>query len=513
MSFPGKPEALHAQAREIFAHALQASNVDAAFDKRLSFEGGRLTIRGEPSEDDFVIQLLRYEKVQVVAVGKAALSMSGSLFSRLPEGLRIKGVCCSPENAPHPYPGVRYFTGGHPLPNRASVQAAEAALHLLAQSDHNTFIFFLISGGGSALFEKPLDPAIALEDTIAFHRALLASGAAIAEMNIVRKHYSAVKGGRLAAAAPEADQVTLLISDVAAGRLDSIASGPTMPDSSTIEECREILHRYGLLERFSKSVREFFLNPDLPETPKLNASFAPSLEPNQSSDAAADAVPAAITKAKTPAISPEYPRSSPGARRSIVLLSNDDLLRAAADFARNAGWHVVIDNTCDDWDYRDAACYLFERFQQLSQTLSKDLRGAAGGHLDRLCLLSGGEVTVHLDRHPGSGGRNQQFALAFALELASPRNSALRCGDRPVTRIAVLSAGSDGVDGDSPAAGAIADDTTAARARAKGIDPDAALQSFDSFPLFNALADTIVTGPTKNNLRDLRMVLGVCGIP
>ena len=219
----------------------------------------------------------------------------------------------------------------------------------------------------------------------------------------MRKHFSAVKGGRLAAAAGRAGRFSLLLSDVAPRYLDALASGPTLPDSSTVAECREIIERYHLRERFTPAVRAFFDDPDLPETPAL----------------------------------PEAPIET--------LLSSDDLIDAAQTKALSLGYAVVIDNSCDDWDYADAARYLLERFNQLRREHRK------------LCLLSGGEVTVRLGREHGAGGRNQQFALACALALAGAASP-----------VVVLSAGSDGIDGTSDAAGAIADTTTVERAQGSG---------------------------------------------
>jgi hydroxypyruvate reductase len=340
--------------------------------------------------------------------------------------------------------GVDYFVGGHPLPNQDSFASACAALRLLHDTGARDFVFFLISGGGSAMFELPLDPGISLEETRALYQALVGSGATIAEINTVRKHFSAVKGGRLAAAAPLAGRFSLLVSDVAPRFLDALASGPTLPDSSTVAECREIVDRYRLQERFTPAVRAFFAGPKLPETPQL-----------------------------------------PGAPVE-VLLSSDDLMDAARSLALTLGYDVVIDNSCDDWDYADAARYLLDRFDQLRRERAK------------LCLLSGGEVTVRLGLEHGAGGRNQQFALACALELAEQNL------DVPVV---VLSAGSDGIDGNSPAAGAIADATTVVRGQALGIDAESALARFDAYPLFTTLGDTLVTGPTHNNLRDLRIML------
>ena len=438
-----KRRELHDEARRIFHHALRASSIPAAFDRRLRFAGQSLFHSSLAGGDEVCIPLAHYDRIHAVALGKAALPMLETLRAGLPGGL-AGGVCCAPSLPAERDPGVAYYAGGHPLPNQDSFASACAALQLLRGTSARDFVFFLISGGGSAMFELPLDPGISLDETRTLYQALVGSGATIAEINTVRKHFSAVKGGRLAAAAPQAARFSLLVSDVAPRYLDALASGPTLPDSSTVAECREIIHRYRLGERFPPGVRAFFDDPDLPETPALTGAAVETL------------------------------------------LSSDDLIGAAREMALALGYEVIMDTSCDDWDYRDAARYLLDRFDQLRREHS------------RLCLLSGGEVTVRLGHEHGAGGRNQQFALACALELG---------GHDMAKPIVVLSAGSDGIDGNSAAAGAIADATTVVRSQALGIDPASALARFDAYPLFTALGDTLVTGPTDNNLRDLRILL------
>jgi glycerate 2-kinase len=412
----------HEAALSIFHGALAASSIPAAFDRKIHW--------GD-------LHLDQYDRIHAIAVGKAALPMLETFASRLPYPL-AGGVCCGPVLPSDRLSGIDYYTGGHPLPNEDSFRSAQAALRLLQAAGPRDFIFFLISGGGSAMFELPLDANITLAETQVLYKALVGSGGTIAEINTVRKHFSAVKGGRLAAAAPNSGRCSLLLSDVAPRYLDALASGLTLPDTSTVADCGAILDRYGLRERFPATVRAWFDDPALPETPSLAEG------------------------------------------RVEILLSSDDLLDAARAVALSLDYDVVIDNTCDDWDYSDAARYLQDRFDELRSKHT------------RLCLLSGGEVTVRLNHEHGAGGRNQQFALACAL---SGRD------------VVVLSAGSDGIDGNSPAAGAIADATTCSRATALGIDAHSALARFDAYPLFTALGDTLLTGPTHNNLRDLRILL------
>jgi hydroxypyruvate reductase len=443
-------DSLHSDASAIFAHALKACDIPQAFDRHLRFEGKTLILQSSPRLKPLAIPLDQYKRVLVISFGKAGLTMLNALLDRLPPKMHFRGVCSAPQIPKKRTWRIRYFAGGHPLPNEDSLEAAREALKLLKRTRKHTFLVFLISGGGSAMLELPLDQKISLDDTIAFHETLIASGARITEINTVRKYFSAVKGGRLALAAPDAEKLSLLLADVPLKDLAAVASSPTLPDHSTPQECAEILERFHLLEKFPQSVREYFEG--------LKLSSAPPRSPEEQ----------AFTHAQFD-----------------TLLSNHDFVNAARDHAQSLGYKVVIDNTCDDWDYRDASQYLLKRFHELHR------------EFPRLCLLSSGEVTVNIDGPSGCGGRNQHFALYSAFDLAQ------HAGEPMV----VLSAGSDGIDGNSPAAGAIADPTTIARARDYRFNPEATLEHFDSCTLFTSLGDTIVTGPTGNNLRDLRILL------
>jgi hydroxypyruvate reductase len=357
-------------------------------------------------------------------------------------GDRFEGIVVSSVAPPAQARGFRYFLGGHPVPNAESVRAAEAMLKSLRGLEESALAIFLLSGGGSAMAERPLDDEISLDDLIATYRSLVHGGAPIREINAIRKHLSAIKGGRLARAAYPAKQASIMVSDVPDGTPDALASGPTMPDSTTAEDCYRIANEYGLLEQFPPLVRELFERRALEETPKADdAEFV-------------------------------------GARWRTVL-SNRSVIEAASAAAVEAGFRVEVDNSCDDWDYARAAQYLLQRARELR----KDGR--------QVCLVSGGEVTVTVKHGGGVGGRNQQFVLACASEIAGEN-------------ITVLSAGTDGIDGNSPAAGAVGDGTSIARAAA--LDAEKHLDSFDAFPFFSSLGDAIVIGPTGNNLLDLRLL-------
>jgi glycerate 2-kinase len=472
-------DTLHSTATQIFTGALAGCNIESAFDRRVRFEGSVLRRLLPDGSGPETIDLSAYKRVFVIAVGKAADPMLTVLLNRMKRRKGLRGICCSTQQPRERNWRFRYFEAGHPLPNEESFAAARATLALLKKARKDTLIFFLISGGGSAMFDLPLDPGITLEDAIAFHQALLASGAPIGEINTLRKHFSAVKGGRLAMAAPEALKVSILLPDVPLRSLDALSSGPTSPDHSTVEDVRFIMDKYQLGPKLPPIVRTFFERKDLPESPG-NKTWRPpflSRKPAKPDAVLARRVTAAATMS-----------GEDGAFRDSVfeiLLSSHDMVENARLLAKNAGYFVAVDNSCDDWDYADAARYLLERFHALR-----------AAHL-RLCLISGGEVTVTMDRTPGAGGRNQQFALACAIELAR----------HPREPLTVLSAGTDGIDGNTRSAGAIADPTTVARARAFGYEPDRSLAEFNACPLFTALGDSVVTGPTGHNLRDLRLLL------
>src|SRR5580698_7827689 len=318
-------EELHGVAREIFDHALKACDIPQAFDRHLHFEGKTLIRHPSPRLPSISQSLEPYKNIFVISFGKAALSMLNALLARLPEKIHLHGVCSVLEVPKKRNRHIRYYAGGHPLPNEGSFAAARAVLALLKRARANTFIFFLISGGGSAMLELPRDRKISLDDTIAFHEALVASGATITEINTVRKYFSAVKGGRLALAAPTAEKLSLLLADVPLKDLAAVASSPTLPDYSTPAECAEILTRFHLLEKFPPAVRAYFEH--LPQ----NAADEHKI----------------TRDGQTGATAFEHAHFD-------TLLSNHDFVNAARDRAQELGYRVVIDNTCDDWDYADA---------------------------------------------------------------------------------------------------------------------------------------------------------------
>jgi hydroxypyruvate reductase len=471
-------DALHDTATEIFTAAVKECSIASAFDRRLCFDGNTLHRLLPDGSGPETIDLACYKKIFVIALGKAAAPMLEVLLDRMSRRKGLRGICCSNQLPKKRNWRFRYFEGGHPSPNEASFAAARAALAMLRRADKKTLVFFLISGGGSAMFDLPLDPRISLDDTIAFHQLLVASGAPIHEINTLRKHFSAVKGGRLAIAAPEAAKISLLVPDVPLRSLDALSSGPTSPDHSTVAEVRALLEKYQLTPKLPPAVRAFFEREDLPESPG-NKRWRPPFFPKFPK----------LGKMPVRSITTAASMSEEDApfRDSVfeILLSSHDMAENARILAQKAGFYVEIDNTPDDWDYADAARYLLERFHELR------------ANHPRLCLISVGEVTVTIDRTPGAGGRNQQFVMECALDLENYSRE----------KLTVLSAGSDGIDGNTQSAGAVADPTTVTRAHAFGFHLKSSLANFDACPMFTALGDAVVTGPTGQNLRDLRLLL------
>jgi glycerate 2-kinase len=452
--------------REVACNLFLQSLADCSIEQAVNRKVKRISGAGETSSlaiGDDVIDLGRIRRIGVVAAGKAASTMLKALLPSL-RGLSrcdLSGVLIAGDGPTDLPPGFQFFAGGHPTPNQASIDGGEAALALVRSLRRQTtapgdsLCLFLISGGASAMMELPLDSKISLEDMVKFHRELVHSGGSIAEINCVRKHFSAVKGGRLGLEAEGVLSYSLLVSDVPLRHLDALGSGPTLPDSSTVDQCKEILERYGLMDRFPVSVRQFFSSTQLCETPK----------------------------------------STQLRSRAMTLLSSEDLVAIVEQRARDLGFYAVVDNTCDDWSYSAAAEYLLERLRNLR----RDHR--------RVCLISSGEVTVELragvsdfncaegDDKLGVGGRNQHFALYTA--------TLLRPLDAPTV---VLSAGTDGIDGNSFAAGAVVDETLLGEEKPMS-QAQRSLERFDSGTFLQEAGLSIVTGATGNNLRDLRILL------
>ncbi|HXX16711.1 MAG TPA: DUF4147 domain-containing protein [Candidatus Eremiobacteraceae bacterium] len=427
-------------AREIFRQTLASIDIPAVIERKVRFDNSRLIL---PCG---ILDLCGISRTVLIAIGKAAHAMASGFAGILPGTAPVEGVVAAPTKPSTPLRGLKYFQTGHPIPNDGSLRAAETILQVLRTCDENTLVVFLLSGGGSALVELPLDRSLKLQDVQALYHALVTCGAPIDVMNTVRRHLSAVKGGRLALAAGAARKLTLAVSDVPVGKAAALASGPSVPDPTTIADVEHVLTQYGLRERFPASVREWLVAGYMPETPKpghlafANAHFE-------------------------------------------LLLGLDDLFHAAHHAVEAHGYASFCDNSTDDWPVEQAADNLLA---QLERWQSEN----AG---ERVAVIADGEVSSPVTGN-GTGGRNSAFVLACVGKIAG-------------RKITVLSAGTDGADGNSPAAGAVADGNTWARAESAGLDTGEAFRNCDAYSFFSKLEDAIVTGPTGNNLRDLRILL------
>jgi len=424
-------------AQEILRDTLAALDIPRVMELKLTLAGSVLTL------DDAAIDLSGFSSM---AIGKAAHAMGAGLRSFLPDSFRFRGVVAAPTKPALPIPGLEYFVAGHPNPNADSWRAAEAILALLRGADEHTVVFFLLSGGGSALTELPIVPGMRLEDLQAANHALVTCGAPIEAMNTVRRHLSAVKGGRLALAAGRATKITLAVTDVPAGKEHALASGPTVPDPSTIADTHRIIDEFGLRKKFPELLVRWLDGGKMPETPKAgdpafrNAHFQ-------------------------------------------LLLGMHDLFHAAHHASEARGYVTCCDNSTDDWPVEKAADALLKKLEEW--------RAENPG--ERVALIADGELSSPVTGN-GVGGRNSAFALACVEKIAG-------------RKITVLSAGTDGMDGNSPAAGAVADGETLALAKALGLNPAASFHQSDAYSFFEKLGDAITTGPTGNNLRDLRILL------
>ncbi len=430
--------------RRIFLAGVEAVDPAAALKRRVKREGETLFV-GEEAHP-----LEQYERIFVVGAGKAAAPMAGALEDLLGDRIEAGSVTVKYGHG-SPLRKVELREAGHPVPDPQGVEGAERILALAGEAGKGDLVLCVISGGGSSLLVAPAE-GLGLEEKRAVTSELLACGATIDEMNALRKHLSRVKGGQLARRCRPAEVVTLILSDVVGDPLDVIASGPTVPDGSTFGDCLRIVERYDLAAKFPRVVMERLergARGELPETPKAG-------------DPVFDGV------------------------RNEIVGNNLAAVEAAAREAEALGYRPLILSTRIEGETREVAHVHAAIFQEVADT----------GHPvpPPACILSGGETTVTL-RGKGKGGRNQEFALAVALHVEKEGG------------IHFLSAGTDGTDGPTDAAGAFADGTTIERARALGLDARRHLDENDSYPFFEALGDLLLTGPTRTNVMDLRICL------
>lgn len=439
-------------ALEIFQAGLKAVDPAVAIKRHLSMRGEDLMVLSSEGawESCTLGPAGSYQRVIVVGAGKASARMCQTLEAFL--GDRIDGGLVIVKTG-HALPTTRVevVEAAHPVPDMRGMAAAERLMEIVSGADEKTLLIVLISGGGSALLPLPAE-GITLEEKQRVTDILLAAGADIGEMNAVRKHLSAIKGGWLGRRAAPAAVLTLILSDVVGDRLDVIASGPTVPDSSTFSMAEEVLRRHGVLDEVPEAVRTRLargIRGELDETPKAG--------------------------------DPCFSRT-----REVLVGTNRAALVACCEAAERLGFKTLLLSSIIEGETRDIA--------RMHAAIGRECRLSGSPLHAPACIVSGGETTVTI-RGAGRGGRNQEFALAAALDIDGHEG------------VAVLSAGTDGTDGPTDATGAIALDDSVVRARSIGLDARRHLDDNDAYPFFDALDDLIITGPTGTNVMDVHLVL------
>jgi len=443
-------EALGRAALKIFAAGLRAVDPHDAVRRALTRDGEELLLTPTSGAQPRRFRLSDFERLVVVGAGKASARMAEAVEALL--GDRVSaGLVTVKDGHGAATRTVEIVEAAHPIPDARGEEGARRIVELLAPLDERALVICLISGGGSALLPLPA-PGISLAEKQAITSALIAAGADIGEINAVRKHISAIKGGQLARAATPATVINLMLSDVVGDRLDVIGSGPMVPDGSSFGDARAVLQRYDLWRAAAPSIQRRIARGaagGLPETPTGD--------------------------------DPLFDRCE-----DAVIAGNAIALDACAAAARAAGWQTLVLASTVEGETRDVA--------RMHGAIAREVRGRGRPVAPPACVISGGETTVTL-RGDGRGGRNQEFALAAALEIDGHDG------------VAVFSGGTDGTAGPTDAAGAIAFSDTVTRAAAAGLDARAHLFANDAYPFFERLGDLVKTGPTQTNVMDVHLIL------
>ncbi len=437
------------EAEEIFRCSLEAVDPYEAVKRFVRVQGDRL-ILGTKDRPPVELDLTKFRRISLVGGGKATAPMARAMEDLL--GNRIhKGVIVVKYGFTEKLLLTDIIEAGHPLPDTNGVKGTEKILDFLKGAGEDDLIFSLISGGGSALLPYPAGK-ITLEEKQELTLSLLECGAGIDEINAVRKHISSSKGGQMARAAYPATIINLMLSDVVGDKMDVIASGPFVPDSSTFKDVMEILEKYDLND-IPRVIREHIkagLEGQIPETPKADDSIFDRIN-------------------------------------NFVIGSNIIALEAAREKAEQVGYKALILSSMVEGETREVA--------RVHSAIAKEIARTGLPVSPPACIISGGETTVTI-RGKGFGGRNQEFCLAAALDLAGLPS-----------RVVVLSGGTDGNDGPTDAAGAIVDPDTVSRGEALGMKAIEFLDNNDAYHYFERTNDLLMTGPTNTNVMDVRLVL------
>ena len=435
---------LREDARSIFDAALEAADPKICVRNAMRIEGRDLRI-GEDSYD-----LEKFSQILVVGAGKASAQMALAVENLL--GVQVSGGLINTKYEHGiPLDRIEINECGHPVPDEAGIEGTERIIKLVEDAGEQTLVLCLVSGGGSALMPAPAD-GISFGEKQETTRQLLACGATINEMNAVRKHLSKVKGGQLARVAHPATVVSLILSDVIGDPLDVIASGPTAPDASGFEDCLEIFQKYGIQGQIPQGVVDRIregVAGKVPETPKAGDS-------------------------------------SLNRCTNLVVGSNRMAVSAARDKSNGMGYHSQILSTRIEGEAREVA--------RVFAAIGKEIRTTGQPVSPPACVICGGETTVTLNGK-GKGGRNQEIGLAAAIEIQGWPN------------LVIFSGGTDGTDGPTNAAGALADGETIDRADRMGLSAADFLRENDSYHFFEKLDDLLLTGPTGTNVMDVALIM------
>jgi hydroxypyruvate reductase len=430
----------------IFRAALAAADPRQAVQRAMQRDGTRLRVQNR------VYDLARINNVLVIGFGKASATMAQAIEEILADRIARGWVTVKyGHTAPLTTGKIHLHEAGHPLLDQNSLDGTQQILAILDAATENDLVVCLISGGGSALLELPI-AGVSLDDLRATTDALLRCGATINEINTLRKHISQVKGGQLARRAGQAPVVSLILSDVIGSPLDAIASGPAAPDTTSFADARAVIERRGLRGQIPAHIVahiERGARGDIPDTPKTG--------------------------------DPIFARV-----QNVIIADLTIACDAAMQAARQLGYNSLLLSSF----VQGEAC----EFAKFLSAIAREINVSERPVRKPACVVCGGETTVTL-RGKGKGGRNQEIALAAAIEMAGMEN------------VVILSGGTDGTDGPNDAAGAIADGTTIARASAKGLDARAYLANNDSYNFFQPLGDLLITGPTGTNVNDVTVLM------
>ncbi len=438
--------------RSIFSHALRRVDPYEMIIRSMSVENDTLVIShgaGTLRED-----LRSYRDIMVLGIGKASSKMGMAMEEILGERIS-RGAVVTKYGHAEPLKSIQVMQAGHPIPDKNSVAGARALFDLASGADEKTLIINLVSGGGSALFSLPPE-GISLKDKQAATKVLLESGADIGEINCIRKHLSQVKGGLFARAAFPARMINIILSDVVGDRLDTIASGIAVPDDTTYDQALDIVNRYHIHDRLPASVVDYLESGkkgEVPDTPKQG--------------------------------DPVFDRVL-----NILLGNNLAACIAARDHGVSLGYRAVLLTSTLTGEAREAAKFF--------AAIARDIRKGTADFARPALILAGGETTVTI-RGTGKGGRNQEMVLSFLNEFSGNQTG--------LEGIYFLSAGTDGTDGPTDAAGALIGPDLLHEAARLGLNPGAYLGNNDSYHFFEQAGGLFITGPTNTNVCDIQLMI------